>query len=141
MVLVAGALLVGCDSGAAQLPELGVYVSGSIDIDGQRSQLFDDVEVTVEVSRVGDERWVSWRAGCNTGTAPAQLDDGRLELTDVVRSTAMDCGPEKNEQDDRLEEFFEGEPGWEHDGEVLRLRSEDGTSEMVLDRQPADSEE
>lgn len=118
-----------------------MFVSESIDIDSPQSQLFDGVEVTVEVSRVDDEQWVSWRADCNTGSAPARLDDGRLELTNEVLSTAMACEPEKNEQDDRLEQFFKGEPRWDRDGEVLRLRSEDGTSEMVLRRQPGDAEE
>lgn len=132
--------LVGCQPSGADQLAAGVFVSESIDIDEPQSQLFDGVEVTVEVSHVDDEQWVSWRAGCNTWSAPARRHDGQLELTDEVLSTAMACEAEKNEQDDRLEQFFTGEPRWERDGEVLRLRSDGGTSEILLTEKRSETE-
>ena len=117
--------------------EPGVFVSDSVAIAGEQPDPFRGTEVVLEVSLVESQAWVSWRADCNTGSAPAQLDDGRLELTDDVLHTAMACENERQtEQDERLSDFFMDEPQWAQDGNRLRVSSTDGSSELVLTKQP-----
>lgn len=140
-LLVLGLALGGCALFPDGPLDAGVFVSESVDT-ADDPELFDGVEVTVEVEPVGDEPWVSWQAECGTASAPVRIDGDRLALRDDVITTAIGCDTAKQgEQDQWLAEFFEAGPRWERSGDGLRLTSVDGTSEIVLVRQPADADQ
>lgn len=123
------------------LPEAGAFVSESVEIAGARPGLFEDSEVSVEVSEEDEGRWLRWRAQCNYGSAMAELRDGRLVLFDGPLITHIRClEPGADEQDDRLLAFFTSEPHWDQDGDRLRVWSADGASELVLTRRDVDGQ-
>lgn len=87
------------------------------------------VDGTRIVLTVQDGRTVSARAGCNAMSVRGGVRDGRLDGQVVM--TLKSCGPDRDAQDSWLGAFLSSGPRWEHEGDDLRLTSDDVTIEFV----------
>jgi hypothetical protein len=79
-----------------------------------------------------------WTTSCNTFGGDLLLGEGRLRVTDVTGS-GDSCADEDDEVDHLAEqeawlvEFFEAEPRWRRLGNRLRLWTDEGRIDLVLD--------
>ncbi|KWX22203.1 heat shock protein HslJ [Mycolicibacterium wolinskyi] len=119
-IALAALALAGCsDTGNAddQNPNGRTFVS--VEVEG--NQIPGGGPLTV----VFDSGQISTFAGCNHGSGPVDLSNGKV-VTELA-STMMACPPPLGDADAWMSQFFEAQPSWSLSGDTLTLKTDTAT--------------
>jgi heat shock protein HslJ len=132
VVLVAAvAIAGGCAGGTKVTPGDGILPSSGEFVSAPSSS-FDLVAGTqVRLGLSGGN--LSASAGCNTLGARYRIDQGTLEIDDLM-ATAMGCAEELMDQDDRLAEMLSGRPLVTASPDGFTLTAGEGMTLVMVDR-------
>jgi heat shock protein HslJ len=147
-ILVASAaaallLFVACGSGSDSGSDSGESGGDSdsaptqVDLEGTTftttsmtgSGLVQDSTITLSF----EDGSMALQAGCNTHTAPYEVDDGRLKWSSPPAGTLKACSPDLEAQDAVLTELFTSGAAATLDSTTLTLTNDDEDLTLVLD--------
>ncbi|WP_102143427.1 META domain-containing protein [Mycobacterium hubeiense] len=107
----------GSGTAEAQTPAGRTFIS--VKVDGAQIPGGGPLEVAFEDGRI------SAYAGCNRGSGPVDLADGRV-VTQLA-TTMMACPPPLDAADAWMTKLFEARPSWTLDGDTLTLTTDAAT--------------